>query len=103
MRFCAARRLAGDVPLVPEGPGIGKKRLGSIGDCPCLAVMIMVVVWSRTYGFESLHHLTDRGIDERDFSSAIWASDPRGVGVAALDSVFDQLFTDADGLEVHAE
>ena len=36
-------RFAGEVPLVPEWPGIGKKRFGSIGDWPCFAVTIMVV------------------------------------------------------------
>src|SRR5580693_1540217 len=42
-----ATRLAGEVPLLWFGPGIGKKRLGSIGDWPCLAVMMMSVESSR--------------------------------------------------------
>ena len=33
----------GGVPLLPEFPGMGKTRFGSIGDCPCLDVMMMVV------------------------------------------------------------
>ena len=33
----------GGMPFVAELPGMGKKRLGSIGDWPCLAVMMMAV------------------------------------------------------------
>ena len=34
----------GGVPLVPLWQGIGKKRFGSIGDWPCLAVITDGVV-----------------------------------------------------------
>src|ERR1035438_9051298 len=39
----ASLQLAGDSPLEPLGPGIGKNRCGSMGDCPCLAVMTISV------------------------------------------------------------
>jgi hypothetical protein len=52
---------------------------------------------------ERLNHLADRGIHKREFTrqSRRWCS--CGVTVAALDSVFDQFLTDANGLEVHSE
>src|ERR1700733_12599392 len=38
-----AIKLGGLVPLVPLWPGIGKYLFGSIGDCPCLALIMIRV------------------------------------------------------------
>ena len=44
-----ARIVDGGAPFIFECPGIGKKRFVSIGDWPCLAVMMMVVEPSRCW------------------------------------------------------
>jgi hypothetical protein len=51
-----AIRLAGLTPLLLLGPGIGKKRLGSMGDCPCLEVMMISVESSRPLLRSSFTH-----------------------------------------------
>src|SRR5690242_3531519 len=52
---------------------------------------------------EFFSHLTDRGIHELDFARHAGSGITRRVRVSALDSVFNQLLTHADGLEVHTK
>src|SRR5512142_687706 len=51
-----AIRFAGVMPLLPLCPGMGKKRLASMGDCPCFEVITMSVVSSNPFVRSSLIH-----------------------------------------------
>ena len=56
------------MPLAPLLAGIGKKRWVSIGDWPCLAVMMIVVESSRCGCFSSSDELADGAVDELEFA-----------------------------------
>src|SRR5271169_6108318 len=47
------------------------------------------------------NHLADGTVHEFDLAKHGWCRSACGVGVTAIDSLFDELLPDADGLEVH--
>ena len=73
----------GGVPLLPEFPGMGKKRFGSIGDCPCLDGDDDGGRIEEVIGFECLNHLSDRRIHKFDLAQHYGSGGTLGILIAA--------------------
>jgi hypothetical protein len=75
----------------------------SIGDWPCLAVMMRTVDSEKAARFECTGHLADRTVNEVDLALHVGRWRAGRIRVAAFSPVLDQLLPDADCLDIHPE